>query len=900
MVLSPQPSSSGPLPSSAAKPSPRPPSATLTLPSPAPTSPSAAAKAAIEAPLDPPPTNAILSKDPPPRTRTRLSRTKSVELELEESPTHHRPPRNGDLVAEWAADAENALDSVLASSAASEAPPNQRPAKRSHGSLDPAPLRPLETAPPTTREFISPGHKRRRIRTAVAAVAAAAAKREAAAAAAAEAAAAASSSDASSPPADPSSDSAIAPPVPAASTVAPRPPPRATSSSPMRPDPRSDSVVSEVFSSSDLGFAIDAHADWDSPPPHSPGSPFERLSLALHRRIAHYLPRPSWLAALARTSRTVFAHVAPVLWADPWDMLAYPADAGIRAHTVAFDEKITSYLTPVPPPELEAGGEGEVPPPARDYARMVHTIPSTALGSGWVMRAGTAAATRDEDAGRGLTVHFGLEVTTNRIFSRVVVPLAQSHDPNAERPPGVHGDPVRVTGLVADVTAEKYRRRYIPAFWTILTTEFPHVTRLDVLGAEVVLEPMAATLRNDPDSHLHRLQHLALTFHVTGVRGMEFLAEILRHLPDLRSLSLTFLNSARAADLAPLASAGHWLPRLRRLHVTPSDDARSPNHDVAHWLWTFLASFSPATYRAVELIPLSEYSITRYFRSYYASVDALPAPPKIDRLTLWLPPQHDTLMAHAAPLLAALAASVTWLDLSLYSQHPRANRGGFPPALALRGTDAPAAALFARVPGGAAWDATLAAVLAHAAPRVRTLTLPPLVIGPELDALRGLAGMPCLHHFSFALAPPFMAAGPGNPGPGMPDQAATARLARIVARYGAYSYVSSIACDVIAHSAGVRSAAWMTLPLTAGEPLVFDGFQREFMRATVAPESEGVAGKAGAKRRSILADMGLVMRYEERADGAWAVCNVGVHAAAFMRRAVREATAGPPNEFGMQ
>ncbi|ORZ33046.1 hypothetical protein BCR44DRAFT_58934, partial [Catenaria anguillulae PL171] len=98
-------------------------------------------------------------------------------------------------------------------------------------------------------------------------------------------------------------------------------------------------------------------------------------------------------------------------------------------------------------------------------------------------------------------------------------------------------------------------------------------------------------------------------------------------------------------------------------------------------------------------------------------------------------------------------------------------------------------------------------------------------------------------------------------------------MAYKVSTFGAYAYLAGIARALVVApkpqgGRPIRSLSWMCLPMKAGEARVFDVDQADYVASTDRESG----------RKSVVGEMGLVMRYEEDALATWAVCGLGVHA----------------------
>ncbi|KAI9219637.1 hypothetical protein BC828DRAFT_416339 [Blastocladiella britannica] len=559
------------------------------------------------------------------------------------------------------------------------------------------------------------------------------------------------------------------------------------------------------------------------------------------------------------------------------------------------------------------------------------------------------------DDNSGLTVQLALDVASERARGRVLVPLTDAHDPEyiATRPP--------VTSLVLDATAAKYRRLFSAPFWSFVMREFPHVVRMHIDAAEALLPLMRGSIAETAATWPHRLQHLSVTMRAVTRERSADLATVLARTPNLVSLDLVCNAAVPVAELEPLRFVGRGLPCVSRVRFIPPDDAMCTSGQLDAFVADFFDAFPAKSYRHLELYPETEYAHMHFYWSLGVhpdeeeeeeeevddvhaladqtvgggdddeddDTDELLSPPRpwpsvpssssskasssksgrcpaprIDRLTLWLPHVTGGLTWHAAPLVARYGSTLQQLDLASCTQHPRAGRGGYPAAMLFEGIDTPAGARFPRTAGGCLWNAAFATQLVTTAQSLHTLHLPPLAIGPGLADLALLAKLPALHHLTLALAPPFMVneppaavtaasarrpSGMATMGPPPANSTVARSIARRVAHYATYAYMARTMRALLARAPAMRSCSWMSLPLAAGEDNVLQQDQNAFVGASVGPSG-------GA---TVLGAIGLVMQYDERADGAWALCSVGAFGCATIRRVAAQPSPGVSGKRGL-
>ncbi|KNE63142.1 hypothetical protein AMAG_08304 [Allomyces macrogynus ATCC 38327] len=589
----------------------------------------------------------------------------------------------------------------------------------------------------------------------------------------------------------------------------------------------------------------------------------ETLPTPVLRRVARYLRRRATLSALARCSRALFDQIGPCLWADPWDV----HQPGAWERMVA-DERLALMLT-------EPGAH----PVGADYAQWVCT-PTSAHPGEWLRRAGRDAGTPPPAP---LTLITSLDLVLDRHRARNWLE-----------------DSPTIKALVVNAAMEKYRRRFPKPFMELVAAQFAHLERLHIDAAQPFFKPLADLVETDGATWHHAIKDVRFTCHLTAPAETEFLTTFLRSLPDLQSLSLTVQNAATTATLAPLATAALQLTQLRRCHLIPPDDSVSQSGSLARFLVDFFTSLPVNCRRHLELYPTSEYSRSRYFTSLPAVLAPHRAAMRIHRLTLWLPPVATTL-AHPA-VLAVLTSAVSHHTVQIDLQSAWHFPSPAMPVLPFAGADAMpwmrmpvgptphqllshAAAVPTPIPSAPypALDGALTAALLDAAPNVRVLNLPSLLVSPALKHLRDLAALESLEHVTVGLALP--GPPPGHPPPGShPDTLAAAassqrRAARAVAPHAAYAEMALHVHHLIQRGPrSLKSVAWMSLPLLAGENMVFHTYQSAFAR-----------GKSGA--RSVTAGIGPLLLYEE-IEAGWAFCSLGAHAVHHIRREMERGERG--------
>ncbi|KAJ1505238.1 hypothetical protein HMI54_006147 [Coelomomyces lativittatus] len=292
----------------------------------------------------------------------------------------------------------------------------------------------------------------------------------------------------------------------------------------------------------------------------------EFLPSSVHQRIAFYLFFKRNMLNLALTSSTMFHHILPYLWEDPWNLKFMPFK------DVYKDELLFQTLS-LPQRKL-----------FRNYASSIKVVSSTLFPCDW------------SNEIHPTTLH----------LRRIVPPLLDSTSQLKKLL--VQADCDIVGRLTLATSSYKFWH------WFLRHTLITHLT---VYGAQTLFAGIPSS------SSLSTLTHLNLHCHVSTVQSAKLLSSWFG-LPNLIELKLTMLSPLQANTFEPLLANVSLLTKLQSFFFSPCDDSLTPL--LPALIYQFFELLPDTCLLDLELRSSSEYCKKYFFKSFipYFQLHSLP------------------------------------------------------------------------------------------------------------------------------------------------------------------------------------------------------------------------------------------------------------------------------------